>query len=93
MDNIDVEYVRDLVENQKKTHEKVSSLLQETYGGERGLSARSIRGFCSANGIHKQNRLSSDEFEKCTREAVSQVGKDIKLKLPVSVRFINQIQA
>ena len=74
MDNINVEYVRDLVENQK-THREVSLLLQEVCGEKRELSVRPVRRVCYANGIHSQNYLTSDELEKCTREAVSRVSK------------------
>ena len=58
MDAVNVDFVRDLVVMQGKTHSQVSLLLQEAYPGKRGLSSRSVRRFCLKNGIHAQNRLS-----------------------------------
>ena len=38
MDDVNVEYVKDLVVTQRKTHSEVSLLLKEAYPGRRGLS-------------------------------------------------------
>ena len=56
MDAVNVDFVRDLVVTQGKTHSQVSLLLQEAYPGKRGLSSWSVRRFCIKNGIHAQNR-------------------------------------
>ena len=74
MDDVSVEFVKDLVVTQRKTHFEVSLLLKEAYPDRRGLSLRSVRRFCLKNGIHAQNRLSNDELEQCTKEVVAQVG-------------------
>ena len=58
MDAVNVDFVRDLVVTQGKTHSQVSLLLQEAYPGKRGLRSRSVRRFYSKNGIHAPNRLS-----------------------------------
>ena len=58
MDAVNVDFVRDLVVTQGKTHSQVSLLLQEAYPGKRGLRSRSVRRFCLKNGIHAPNRLS-----------------------------------
>ena len=71
MDDVNVEYERDLVATQGKTHSEVSLLLKEAYPGRRGLSSRSVRTFCFKNGIHAQNRLSNDELEQCTKEVIA----------------------
>ena len=71
MDAVNVNFVRDLVVTQGKTHSQVSLLLQEAYPGKRGLSPRSVRSFCLKNGIHAQNRLSSEELEHYTKEVVA----------------------
>ena len=42
MDAVNVDFVRDLVVTQGKTHSQVSLLLQEAYPGKRGLSSRSV---------------------------------------------------
>ena len=63
MDDVNVEYVKDLVLTQRKTHSEVSLLPKEAYPGKRGLSSRSVRRFYFKNGIHAQNCLSNDELE------------------------------
>ena len=74
MDAVNVDFMRDLVVTQGKTHSQVSLLLQEAYPGKRGLSSRSVRRFCLKNGIHAQNRLSNEELEHYTKEVVARVG-------------------
>ena len=74
MDAVNVDFVRDLVVTQGKTHSQVSLLLQEAYPGKRGLSSRSVRRFCLKNGIHAQNRLSNEELEHYTKQVVARVG-------------------
>ena len=74
MDAVNVDFVRDLVVMQGKTHSQVSLLLQEAYPGKRGLRSRSVRRFCLKNGIHSQNRLSNEELEHYTKQVVARVG-------------------
>ena len=74
MDAANVDFVRDLVVTQGKTHSQVSLLLQEAYPGKRGLSSRSVRRFCLKNGIHAQNWLSNEELEHYTKQVVARVG-------------------
>ena len=74
MDALNVDFVRDLVVTQVKTHLRVSFLLQEAYPGKRGFSSQSARRFCLKNGIHAQNRLSNEELEHYTKEVVARVG-------------------
>ena len=73
MDDVSIEYVKDLVVTQQKAHSEVSLLLKEAYPDRRGFSLRSVRRFCLKNGIHAQNRLSNDELEQCTKEVVARV--------------------
>ena len=58
MNDVSVEFVKDLVVTQRITHSEVRLLLKEAYPDRRGLSLRSVRRFCLKNGIHTQNRLS-----------------------------------
>ena len=74
MDALNVDFVRDLVVTQGKTHSQVSLLLQEAYAGKRGISSRSVSRFCLKYGIHAQNRLSNEELEHYTKEVVAWVG-------------------
>ena len=74
MDDVSVEYIKDLVVNKKKTHSQVSLMLQEAFLGKRELSERSVRRFCCDNDIHSQQRLSQDDLEQCARTVVAKVG-------------------
>lgn len=73
MNDFSTEYIKDLVVTQGKTHSEVSLLLKEAFPDKRGLSSRSVRRFCSENGIHLQNRMSNDELEQCTKDVVARV--------------------
>ena len=74
MDAVNVDFLRDLVVTQGKTHSQVSLLLKEAYPGKRGLSSRPVRRFCLKNGTHAQNRLSNEELEHYTKQVVARVG-------------------
>lgn len=51
-------YVKELVEEQGKTHREVSDILREQHAGVNGLSERSVRRFCATNGIWRhESRL------------------------------------
>ena len=43
MDDVSIEYVKDLGLTQQKTHSEVSLLLKEAYPDRRGLGLRSVR--------------------------------------------------
>jgi hypothetical protein len=66
--------VRDLVEQRRWSHSRVSDYLQQTYPGTRGLSLRSIQRFCSAKGIHRTSRLDDTQVDEVVSEAVNMVG-------------------
>ena len=74
MNDFSAKYIKDLVITQRKTHFEVSLLLKERFPGRKGLCSRSVRTFCSENGIHLRNRLSNGELEQCTRDVVARVG-------------------
>ena len=74
MDAVNVDFARDRVVTQGKTHSQVSLLIQEAYPGKRGLSSRPVRRFCLKNGTHAQNRLSNEELEHYTKQIVARVG-------------------
>jgi hypothetical protein len=65
--------VRDLVEQRRWSHSRVSDYLQQTYPGTRGLSLRSIQRFCSAKGIHRTSRLDDTQVDEVVSEAVNMV--------------------
>ena len=66
-------FIRDKIEKEHWTHEKLSRHLQQTYPGERGFSIRSIQRFCAMKDIHKTDRLTTGELDDIVAEASSMV--------------------
>lgn len=61
-----------------KTHEQISLELQQLYPGSSGLSARSVRRFCSQRNIHWSSQLDESELDSVVEQAVSQVSLHVK---------------
>ena len=57
------------------THEEVSCYLQAMFVGTRGLSARSVRRFCSSRRIHYGSNMEERELDEVVRRIVSRVGR------------------
>ena len=74
MNDFGIEYIKDLVITQRKTHSKVSLLPKERFPDKKGFSSRSVRRFIFKNGISLHNRLSNDKLEHCTWDVVARVG-------------------
>ena len=53
------DYIRQLVEERRKTHKEVSIILTQTYPGVVGLSERTVRRFCAKHNIHLLDRCLS----------------------------------
>ena len=67
-------YLRKLVEDDKKSHKEVSILLQQAYPGVNGLSERSVRRFCAKHSIHSRDRsLSTADLDAVVSSAVAEV--------------------
>ena len=66
--------VRQMVEVERKSHEKVSEELMVRFSGKKGLSSRSVRRFCSEHDIHGISRLEQPELSQVVATAVDQVG-------------------
>ena len=49
---VTVRYVRELVEEQEKTHREVSDILRQKHPGVQGLSERSVRRYCAPVRAH-----------------------------------------
>ena len=70
MEDVSKDFVKKLV-YEGKSHEEISEILKATYLSiVRGLSVRSVRRFCSKNGIHCCEDSRLDEIIK---ECVSEV--------------------
>ena len=66
--------VRQMVEIESKSHEKVSEGLKVQFPSKRGLSSRSIWRFCSEHDIHASSRLEQPQLSQVVPSAVDQVG-------------------
>ena len=72
-----VEFVRRMVEVEKKTHKEISIILKQVHPDVVGLSERTVRRFCARNNIHSRNRnLSREDLD-----AVVSINSLIKRKL------------
>ncbi|CAB4030075.1 Hypothetical predicted protein, partial [Paramuricea clavata] len=70
---VDVEFVKDLVCSQGKTHEEVSNILKEMFPETtRGLGEKSVYRFCKEHGLRRTK--SDAELDVTVRNAVSMVG-------------------
>ena len=65
--------IREKVEKERWTHDRLSDFLQRAYPGVRGLSVRSLQRFCSEKGIHKTARISEQELDRVVADAVAKV--------------------
>ena len=71
-----VEFIRRVVEVEKKTHKEISIILKKVHPDVVGLSERTVRRFCARN-IHSRNRnLSREDLD-----AVVSINSLIKRKL------------
>jgi len=73
MDDMDEEEVRKLVER-GETHDQISHHLKQIYPNRRGISARSVRRFCSQRDIRQRNEMNDDELDRVIESRVSAVG-------------------
>ena len=55
------------------THAAIAVELQQLHPGARGLSTRSVRRYCSDNGIHYSSRLNQEQVDQLVERAVFQV--------------------
>ena len=70
-----VEYVRQLVEREKKTHREISIILKQVYSDVVGLSERTVRRFCAKNNIHsRHHNFSKEDLDAVVSSAVAEVG-------------------
>lgn len=71
---VNASYIRELVEVQGKTHKETSQILKQAFPGENGLSERSVRRYCTANGIRRHDsNLACLEVDIVVSEAISEV--------------------
>ena len=66
-----VEAVRELVQNH--TLKEVSNILQTEFPNQRGLTVKSKKRFCQAQGMAKRNIVTDDELDQIVESSVRQV--------------------
>ena len=67
-------FIRQRVEEQRKTHQEVSDELMLLHPGVRGLSRMSVRRFCCQHYIHKTSRLDECTLDRAVALNVMRVG-------------------
>ena len=67
-------FIRQRVEEQRKTHQEVSDELMFLHPGVRGLSRMSVRRFCCEHNIHKTSRLDDRTLDRAVALSVMRVG-------------------
>jgi len=67
-------YVKELVEEQGKTHKEVADILRQQHPGVNGLSERSVRRFCATNGIRRyDSRVTGVGVHNVVTSAIAEV--------------------
>ena len=58
---------------ERKTYDEISRELQCCYPTLRGISARSVRRYCSINGIQRTSRMGDHELHRVVATSISKV--------------------
>ena len=67
-------YVKELVEEQGKTHRVVADILRQQHPEVNGLSERSVRRFCAINGIRRyDSRVTGVDVHNVVTSAIAEV--------------------
>ena len=61
------------------SHQQIAAELKDLFPGCPGLSARSVRRFCSNNAIHRSSQLCENDVDALVERAVSQVNSTSSL--------------
>ena len=69
--------VREKIERDRWTYQKLSSHLQQLYPGLKGFSVSSLKRFCNSRNIHKTSRLSSAQVDVVVAGSVAKVSQKI----------------
>uniref|UniRef100_A0A915JQY6 Uncharacterized protein n=1 Tax=Romanomermis culicivorax TaxID=13658 RepID=A0A915JQY6_ROMCU len=70
LDWLNPDYIRRMVEINKRTMNDISELLKLEYPDKIGLSLRNLKEFCKRHNIHKRMPLSSEELNYHVATAV-----------------------
>ena len=68
------DFIREKVEKERWTHQRVASYLQQANPAERGLSLRTVERFCTEKGISKLTPIPDDHLDRVVATSISKVG-------------------
>ena len=67
-------YVKEIVEEQGKTHKEVADVLRQQHPGVNGLSERSVRRLCATNGTRRyDSRVTGADVHNVVTSAIAEV--------------------
>ena len=67
-------YMKELVEEQDKTHKEVADILRQQHPGVNGLSERSVRRFCAMKGIRRyDSHVTGVDVHNVVTSAIAEV--------------------
>ena len=67
-------FIREKVEKERWTHQRVGSYLQQVNPAERGFSLRTVERFCTEKGISKLTPIPDDHLDRVVATSISNVG-------------------
>ncbi|KAK3729669.1 hypothetical protein QZH41_011478 [Actinostola sp. cb2023] len=75
-------FIRKLVEDEKKTHKEIATVLRQAFPRITGISERSVRRYCAKYNIHRRDSsLSTEVLDSLITSAVAKVGPTYGRKL------------
>lgn len=63
--------VCELIENENKTFEEVSEILQSIFPNERGFSIKSVKRFCKGHTISRRQQIEDDDLDEIVQSAIN----------------------
>jgi len=67
-------FIRKLVEDEKKTHKEIATVLRQAFPRITGISERSVRRYCATYNIHRRDSsLSTEVLDSLITSAVAKV--------------------
>ena len=78
------------VVSERKAYNQISRELQHCYPSVRGISARSVRRYCSINGIKRTSRIADHEIERVVATNIAKVRRTITYHyFPLFFKMVN----
>ena len=77
------------VVSERKAYDQISRELQHCYPSVRGISARSVRRYCSINGIKRTSRMADHEIERVVATNIAEVRTITYHYFPLFFKMLN----